>query len=379
MDRIIWIEQFALFPHEHEELSIGNVDLLNGEDDTVYRHGKLTLTNYRLIWRDEEDRRSIMSLDLEQAIFLQQSSSHHHSMQIYLSPVPHHYRNWRSIVNSSNFNYVTVKFHSGNRSEFERRFNEKTKEKIWTIRPINLLEKKNHRSNIGLIGIERNRLNEFSQNKKTMSDAFEDIKSLMKKAKEMVDLSKVICHSLQNNNNEIQEYRTTILQLGLIDQPVTKKTTSHYHEELAKEMINVIIPTLKEHNGIMSLAEVYCRWNRARGLHMLSPEDVSMAVDIIPQHTVTLTVLEDGTKIVSLPSYIRDLENEVNVELQTNYLTNNIGLSSCTIAQTLSRPAAIIRNILLLLESKGEVCRDEHVNSLNFFPNIFNQIPLTST
>jgi hypothetical protein len=43
-------------------------------------------------------------------------------------------------------------------------------------------------------------------------------------------------------------------------------TGSSYHQELARELAEFLVPILDRQGGMKSLADVYCLFNRARGV-----------------------------------------------------------------------------------------------------------------
>lgn len=43
-------------------------------------------------------------------------------------------------------------------------------------------------------------------------------------------------------------------------------TGSSYHQELARELADFLVPILERQGGMKSLADVYCLFNRARGV-----------------------------------------------------------------------------------------------------------------
>ena len=56
-----------------------------------------------------------------------------------------------------------------------------------------------------------------------------------------------------------------------IPNPVTRETHGtgdKYYTELAKELSKALEGPLKESGGIMTLTDVYCRVNRARGMEV---------------------------------------------------------------------------------------------------------------
>lgn len=103
----------------------------------------------------------------------------------------------------------------------------------------------------------------------------------MEQAREMVNLSKTITEKLRARNADINDDETTqfksyLLSLGVSD-PVTKTafgTGASYFEKLAEEITDILLNPLKESGGTMTLPEAYCRVNRARGIHLISPEDL---------------------------------------------------------------------------------------------------------
>lgn len=52
---------------------------------------------------------------------------------------------------------------------------------------------------------------------------------------------------------------------------------SKYHDALAREICSFIAPTIQKAGGVMSLHDVYCRYNRARTNQLVSPDDLKRA------------------------------------------------------------------------------------------------------
>lgn len=46
---------------------------------------------------------------------------------------------------------------------------------------------------------------------------------------------------------------------------------------------------LQECGGMMTLSDVYCRVNRARGLELLSPEDILNACQVLEQMSLPIS------------------------------------------------------------------------------------------
>lgn len=64
---------------------------------------------------------------------------------------------------------------------------------------------------------------------------------------------------------------TSLQSLGLVSAAVTSDLVSdskQYHQELARELAEVLRKgtVMEKHGGIVGLDEVWCLWNRARGV-----------------------------------------------------------------------------------------------------------------
>lgn len=96
------------------------------------------------------------------------------------------------------------------------------------------------------------------------------------------------------------------LFLGLgIEDPVTReghKTEDQYFKNLARQLSTFLLEPIQEVGGMMALADVYCRVNRARGLELLSPEDLIRACKLLEQlnQPIRLRDFESGAKVLQL-------------------------------------------------------------------------------
>lgn len=94
-------------------------------------------------------------------------------------------------------------------------------------------------------------------------------------AKEMVELSKSIANKVKEKQGDVTEdetirFKSYLLSMGIAN-PVTRETYgsgTQYHMQLAKQLAGILQAPLEERGGIMSLTEVYCLVNRARGMEV---------------------------------------------------------------------------------------------------------------
>lgn len=109
------------------------------------------------------------------------------------------------------------------------------------------------------------------------------------------------------------------MSLG-IDDPVTRdshKSNNQYYKSVAKEICDILEIPISEKGGMMALADVYCRVNRARGLELLSPEDLFNACKIMKSMGLPLKFYQFSSGVMVLQ--LRSLDDE-NVAETTSEL-----------------------------------------------------------
>lgn len=71
--------------------------------------------------------------------------------------------------------------------------------------------------------------------------------------------------------------------LGIIS-PVTKLSAGReYHQQLARQIGDILLTNnrLRRLGGMITLSDVYCIYNRARGTELVSPHDVLEAAQML--------------------------------------------------------------------------------------------------
>lgn len=227
----------------------------------------------------------------------------------------------------------------------------------------------------GIVGIERNIQERQKQTDENINMAFKDLNKLMTMAKEMVVISKAISTKICERNGEISEdetvkFKAYLMSLG-IDDPVTRDSAlsnSEYYQLLANQCCQMLLDPITENGGMMSMADVYCRINRARGLELLSPEDLLNACHYL-NGPIKLRKFPSGAMVLQLENH-----DDVAVAEET---FQEVEKAKCLSVEQLAR----ILNISLLLaqerlstaERAGKVCRDDSIEGLIFYPNLFLQ------
>ena len=78
-----------------------------------------------------------------------------------------------------------------------------------------------------------------------------------------------------------------------IASPVTRRTAGAlFHQQLALQLADFLVPRLDKAHGVMTLPDTYCLFNRARGTELVSPEDL-IKVRLTPLACATTLSLRD--------------------------------------------------------------------------------------
>lgn len=172
----------------------------------------------------------------------------------------------------------------------------------------------------GIVGIERNLQERQKQTDENITLAFKDLSKLMTMAKDMVAISKVISSKIRERHGDISEdetvrFKSYLMSLG-IDDPVTRDSAAsnnEYFQLLANQICEMLLDPITEAGGMMSLADVYCRVNRARGLELLSPEDLLNACRML-NGPIKLRKFPSGAMVLQLESHSDETVSQETLE-----------------------------------------------------------------
>ncbi|KAF9908904.1 hypothetical protein EC991_009310 [Linnemannia zychae] len=229
----------------------------------------------------------------------------------------------------------------------------------------------------GISGIMRT----VESNKKvadeTLSEAFRDLQGLIDKAAEMVALAETISNRLSKSNSmnseETATFKTYLLSMG-IAAPVTKDTAGAvFHKELARELVEFILPIVEREGGTMSLMDIYCVFNRARGVELISPKDLHTACELFEVLNLPLRLRKFDSGLLVIQTLARYSDDEVSsvITKSIQALPPGAGLTAVELASAVQISVALAQEQLLMTEARGLICRDESVEGLRFFDNLF--------
>lgn len=218
----------------------------------------------------------------------------------------------------------------------------------------------------GISGIQKQRAEEKKDNNEKLDTAFKDLDALMKSAHELVVLTERFSKT-QDADDEV--FKSVLANMG-IPNPVTKMTSgTGYHEMLARQLTDFIFPLVQQNGGMMLLTDVFCRYNRARGTEMVSPDDLLIACGKCSDLGLRLCLrkFESGVLV------IRDslLDDDGISKRVLEFVESHGPLTALEFSEIAKISIALASEQLIVAENRGMLCRDETLNALKFYKNIF--------
>ncbi|KXZ51477.1 hypothetical protein GPECTOR_12g440 [Gonium pectorale] len=149
-------------------------------------------------------------------------------------------------------------------------------------------------STIGVAGIVKREQQKTAESGRAVEQAFRDLSALMSSAATMVALAEKFRGVMAAGADGAgaaggggaggedpllldAETQQQLIALG-ISSPVTRETAgARYHIELSRQLADFLAAPLQRCGGLMSLPDVYCLFNRARGTELVSPDDLLQA------------------------------------------------------------------------------------------------------
>lgn len=235
----------------------------------------------------------------------------------------------------------------------------------------------------GIGRIETKLKNKLEATDRNISIAFQDLSQLIGMAQEMTRLSKSIAskikeHGTQVTNDETTLFRSHLLELG-IEQQVDIGTSSkssyssnnRYYADLARQIASIIRPIMEIHKQEqLTLSGVYCCFNRARGLDLVSPDDILTACKHfagMPELQLKMVQYKSGLMVVQR----QICDNEDILHKTVQFVEQSGSLTPVQLAARLAVSVQLARQRLIEAEAAGKLCRDESVEGLKFYPNKF--------
>ncbi|XP_058461776.1 vacuolar protein-sorting-associated protein 36 isoform X2 [Malaya genurostris] len=361
-----------------------NIKLYNGDEKTNFEDGELVLTSHRILWgRIGEIARGgnvislrlryVQSLDEEEASSMLFGRKKRIIVRLAMllpdkTPGP---------MDNSCATFVKISGKNGMDQAFVQALHETVAAKIWEISGEKVPEAGPSKRVLrtGIMGIERKMFEKQKQTDDNINMAFKDLGKLMERAKEMVEISKIVSAKIRERHGDLSEdetirFKSYLMSLG-IDDPVTRdgtRSNSEYFMKLSQQLCEILLDPIMEAGGMMSLADVYCRVNRARGLELLSPEDLLEACKLLIG-PIKLRKFPSGAMVLQLENHDDELVSKETTEL----VEKHTSISAEELARVVGISLLLANERLLAAEVLGQLCRDESIEGLRFYPNLFLQ------
>jgi len=352
---------------ELENILQDNIALYEGDKVTKYEKSIAYLTSHRLIILDQDNKLPPLGLHFSKVADIDADSGGFikGSQKIKIALL------------GRDMPYLKLSFRSGNRDNFLAKFKSVLKSRSWE----KVVEQKQKEifatSKAGITGIIRTTETKSKETDKTLQQAFTDINALMEKAKDMVGLAEKIqaILSKENSGNEADnELRSVLISIG-IQSPVTKDSAgSLYHSQLSRQLADWLHKPLERLGGMVTLPDLYCAFNRARGTEMISPDDLYRACVLFEElHLpVRLRRFDSGVLVVQSMSQTDDaIAKQI-----TDLIRLDGPQTAFDVARTKNISIAFATDQLLTAERLGAVCRDETYEGVVFYLNFFSDVNL---
>ncbi|XP_073844083.1 vacuolar protein sorting 36 [Musca autumnalis] len=377
------------------------IKLYDGDQKTQFEEGELVLTTHRLFWgRPGEIARAAVCLCLNLKYIVSVSEEQASNFvfgrktRLILHLRPPAADKQPGPLDNSNNSFIKLSGKHGVLPEFANALRETLQARIWDVQipspgsglnggeaQENPREKAAREAKLrmrtGIGGIEKAIEQKTKETEENIALAFQDLRVLMAMAKDMVSIARVISDKIRSQKGEISDdetvrFKSYLLSLG-IDDPVTRdgfSSESAYYKRLAGQLCEMLLDPLEEAGGMMSLADVYCRVNRARGLELLSPEDLLQACRCM-EGPIKLRTFPSGAMVLQLDSQ----DDELTASDTLSLVQESTSLAVEELAKARNISLILAKERLLTAERLGKLCRDESLEGLRFYPNYILEPP----
>ncbi|KAI9142982.1 EAP30/Vps36 family-domain-containing protein [Paraphysoderma sedebokerense] len=297
----------------------------------------------------------------------------------------------RQDIANDSVKYIKLSFRGGGMSAVHAVLKTLLEKKPWEAEPSRVLSPSSNSGPLigGISGIIKTRDETKRETEDTIDTAFQDLDALMEKAGEMVKLAESISAKLSTSNisstsggpdngeeetEETKEFKSYLLSLGIAS-PVTRSSAGNvYHRELSKQLAEFLEKVLDRHGGVMSLADIYCMFNRARGTALISPSDLITCINLFQSLSLPYTLYTFPTtkfKAILSPRFsdTQFMSRLINYLVPSSSASEKIKptiqnskfITILDLSKYENTSTSIAEELLKMAEDKGILCRDETV------------------
>jgi len=375
MDRWTYLAGQETPQGERSLLQQTGVRLYDGDSKTNVEDVSVELTSHRLLIRDWDmvlQLSKISLADKEDGGFFGSDK-----IVLRLYPLTASELSADRPFTKQKHNSIKISFRGGGQAEFHQHLSRCLESKAWkVVEPVASRVPAKREIRAGITGIEKKINMKAKQDNANISKAFEDLNKLMEMAKPMVQLANSISTKIRDKQGEITEdetvqFKSYLLSLG-VDDPITKDTAGSdkkYYQGLAREMFLILDQPMQQSGGMITLTDAFVRVNRARGLELVSPDDLLMAAKSLKETSLPMRLhtFQSGVLVLMTSN---NSEEEIRQDLM-NQVESVGSLTAEELSRLLGLSVILSTERLLAAETEGLLCRDYSVQGLRFYPNRF--------
>ena len=246
----------------------------------------------------------------------------------------------------------------------------------------------------GIAGLEQLGLERRKNNETVIGSAFSDLKALMASAKEVIALAESFAgaSSGQSASAILNESAANLGMTTTKDMLGSRGGSDElYLSELSRNLAEYLTDDrqsiLKREGGIMSLVDLWAKFNRARnGVELVSPVDFEKAARLWGKLGLPVRLREfrdgllvvqrfdwtDDKTIAQLLAWLQEFHvKEPKSAVAWDWKTFGKGVTAQETAAKFGWSIGVATEELEMAEDKGVLCREESIEGLKFWENWF--------
>ena len=318
------------------------------DKDVLFGSGVVRLTSHQLFW-----------VDASLAKCFSLSHARIESVEEHTSGILHR-RSQIRVFTVTAGKILRLDFDRGGRDKILSPWLQVLQRRLWEKKVVEKVEFSS--SGAGIAGLMRRQEERNQNHARSVSEAFTDLDALVRSADDLV----AIARRLQKISAKRDEASDVLSGLGIVA-PLTKENCgSRFHEELARQICEFLLSgKLLLQSGMVSLPDVYCAYNRARGTSLISPEDLYRAAMLLEELALPLRLHE-------FASGVRVLQSAESLNFENRILKlfeESDSVAAFRVTEQLKVSMALAAEQLASLEDAGTLCRDDTIRGLFYFKN----------
>lgn len=186
-------------------------------------------------------------------------------------------------------------------------------------------------------------------------------------------------------HKDAEKLAAMLENMGMTSALSEKQAGSTYHKQLARQLVDFLRHNdkLTKAGGMMTLTDVYCLFNRARGTNMISPDDLLKALDLMKELQLgmskrsfkksgVLVIQDDAYDDEVMAKKLADLASSSMKQKENSQPSADVGgITVIDVSRKLKISAILANEQLQSAEEMGHLCRDSTIEGIRYFPNLF--------